>query len=215
MSKEKKYIQNIRRDYLKSGLLESNILQNPIDQFSLWFNDAINGQVVDGNAMALSTISNNRAVSRIVLLKSFDENGFIFFTNYSSNKARELGDNNSASLLFYWAELERQVRIEGFITKISLKESEEYFHERPRESQIGAWASRQSEVLESREILEQNFVRYEKEFAEKSVPLPPFWGGYILKPDLFEFWQGRPNRLHDRIVFKNINFKWEMQRLYP
>jgi len=215
MSKEKKYIQNIRRDYLKSGLLESNILQNPIDQFSLWFNEAINGKVVDGNAMALSTISNNRAVSRIVLLKSFDENGFIFFTNYSSSKARELAENNSASLLFYWAELERQVRIEGFITKISLKESDEYFHERPRESQIGAWASRQSEVLESREVLEQKFKRYEKEFAEKSVPLPPFWGGYILKPDLFEFWQGRPNRLHDRIIFKNNNLKWEIQRLYP
>lgn len=215
MHGDRKFINFTRRDYLKGGLLETELKNNPFDQFSLWFNEAIASKLVDGNAMTLSTSKGKRAVSRIVLLKSFDHNGYIFYTNYGSNKAREIEENNEGSLLFYWAEFERQIRIEGKFSKVSREESADYFKTRPRESQVGAWASKQSSPVESREQLEKIYQDTAKQFEGKDVPLPDFWGGFILKPDYFEFWQGRPNRLHDRLAYQLKGTEWSISRLNP
>jgi len=215
MHGDKQYIQNIRREYLKSDLLEENVSKDPFTQFGKWFHEAINEKLTDGNAMTLSTSVDNRVNSRVVLLKSFDKNGFVFFTNYGSRKSSDMEKNPEVCLLFYWGEFERQIKITGRAQKISREESEEYFQTRPRESQIGAWASKQSSTLENRKILEDQYEKIKKEYEGKDVPAPPFWGGYIVKPDYFEFWQGRPNRLHDRICYKTDNGQWNILRLYP
>ena len=216
MHGDRKYIADIRRDYLKGGLLEKDLRENPVDQFEIWFEEAVAASLVDGNAMSVSTVDEGRPDSRIVLLKSFDDDGFIFFTNYGSHKARQLEKNPNAALLFYWAEFERQIRIDGVISKVSRELSAQYFKTRPRQSQLGAWASRQSEIAKGgREEIEARFSEIEELFGEQEIPVPDFWGGYILKPSYFEFWQGRPNRLHDRLAYRKKDDSWEIVRFFP
>lgn len=215
MHGDKQFIRSIRRDYLKDDLLEKDIFPDPVKQFGKWFHEALESKLVDGNAMTLATVSGNRPNARIVLLKSFDETGFEFFTNYGSEKAQELEKNPEACLLFYWGEFERQIRINGIIKKISREDSAEYFASRPRDSQIGAMASRQSERLESRDVLESKYKALSEKWEGREIPVPDFWGGYKLVPDYFEFWQGRPNRLHDRITYTKSGGAWSIARLYP
>ncbi|GAA5521583.1 pyridoxamine 5'-phosphate oxidase [Aliifodinibius salicampi] len=215
-SSERQDIEQIRRDFAKEELSESTIEGNPIQQFSVWFDQALSSDLLDANAMTLSTVS-KRGIpsSRIVLLKGVDEQGFRFYTNYKSRKGTELAENPHAALCFYWAPLERQVRIEGKVQKMNRDQSEIYFHKRPRLSQLGAWASQQSSKVESREKLETQFKEVKKQFEGEEVPLPDFWGGYRLIPDRIEFWQGRRGRLHDRICYERKNDGWEVFRLSP
>jgi pyridoxamine 5'-phosphate oxidase len=209
-------IANLRREWSSRKLDESNVNSNPIGQFSEWMQEAIDGDLLDVNAMALATADKNGAPSaRIVLLKSIDKKGLVFFTNYESNKGKDLVENPKASVVFFWKELERQVRVTGTVEKISKKESEEYFKSRPYESQISAWASNQSSEVKNRKALEEKFEEFKKKYPVKKVPLPDFWGGYRINPDRFEFWQGRPNRLHDRIVYIKERGKWKIVRLAP
>ncbi|WP_305952623.1 pyridoxamine 5'-phosphate oxidase [Emticicia oligotrophica] len=206
----------LRQSYTRNELLEENVLENPIKQFGKWFSEALNAQILEPNAMTLSTVSGGRAHGRIVLLKGFDENGFTFYTNYKSNKGNEVAESPFASLTFFWGDLERQVRIEGSIEKVSGVESDEYFHSRPRGSQIGAWVSNQSSVITGREVIEQRLSELENEFKDLEViPRPAHWGGYCVKPERIEFWQGRPNRLHDRILFTKVGDDWKIERLSP
>ncbi len=210
-------ISNIRTDYKKHEVLENKVENDPITQFKIWFEEAVNSKVNEPNAMHLATIGeNNRPTGRIVLLKGFDPQGFSFFTNYKSKKADQIINNNYGCITFFWPELERQVRIEGKIEKLSEDESTKYFKERPRKSQIGAWASPQSKIIENRESLESDFEKFELKFGDEPIPKPEIWGGYILKPDYFEFWQGRRSRLHDRIIYTiNEPSEWEINRLAP
>jgi pyridoxamine 5'-phosphate oxidase len=213
---DKKIIQDLRKNYKLKSLDQKEVLENPFEQFSLWFEEAMNSQLPEPNAMILATASKEGIPSvRTLLLKGFDEKGFIFYTNYESRKGKELAGNNNASILFFWAELERQVRLEGTVTKISEEESKIYFDTRPYKSRIGAWASNQSEVIENRFYIVKKFLKYFVKFHSKDIPLPPYWGGYILKPVVFEFWQGRANRLHDRVRYSNENGKWKIERLSP
>jgi pyridoxamine 5'-phosphate oxidase len=210
-------IADIRRDYQLQSLLENDIQKNPIDQFSTWWNQAIESQIDEVNAMTLATVdANHKPSARIVLLKDFDENGFVFFTNYSSKKGLDMLSNKNVALVFFWKELERQVRIEGTVEKVSEGVSDAYFNSRPQMSRIGAWASPQSTVIPSREILETNFQNYQTEFEKKEINRPQHWGGYIVKPESIEFWQGRSSRLHDRIVYSvDGNNEWKINRLAP
>jgi pyridoxamine 5'-phosphate oxidase len=209
-------LAGLRRDFSSRTLSESSIQTDPIDQFSLWMREALAAEIMDANAMTLSTVDAEcRPSSRVVLLKGFDKAGFTFFTNYESKKARDLAGNPHAVIHFFWAELERQVIISGRAEKISQAESESYFRSRPLESRIGAWASKQSSILAGREELERRVEELKREFADGDVPLPPFWGGYLLVPDRFEFWQGRASRLHDRICFEIREGGWKIVRLSP
>jgi len=215
-SDEKNEVAGIRRDYEGEELVESAVKDNPIDQFKVWFEKALSSDLLDPNAMTLSTATKNgRPSSRIVLLKGIDDQGFRFYTNYGSRKGRELDENPQAALCFYWSELERQVRIEGKVEKVSREESETYFRQRPRLSQLGAWASKQSTEVHSRKELESNFKSVRQEFKDQDVPLPDFWGGYLLRPTRIEFWQGRKGRLHDRICYEKEGGEWEIFRLAP
>ncbi len=208
-------ISGLRRDYTKGKFDISNAEDSPFKQFEKWFADALNTDLVEPNAMVLSTATKDaKPSSRVVLIKYIDERGIVFYTNYNSRKGLEIGENPYASLLFYWDKLERQVRIEGQLVKISQKESEEYFKTRPYESKLGAWASKQSTTLDSRFTLIRRVVKYMQKF-KTDVPLPPFWGGYRLIPNYFEFWQGRESRLHDRIAYKLESGNWHKIRLYP
>ena len=189
---------------------------NPAKQFTLWYKQTIENHILQPDAMVLSTSSRHgKPSSRIVLLKEYDESGFVFFTNYNSRKGKELKENPFASLLFYWAELHKQVRIEGKVNKISRKETEEYFNTRSFESRIGAWASDQSKVIKNRSVLDKKFSELEKKYKDGVVPIPPNWGGYILIPYSIEFWEGRPHRLHDRIRYTRFNKRWKIDRLSP
>jgi pyridoxamine 5'-phosphate oxidase len=202
---------------LKENYLSENIAdKNPFEQFSKWYQSALRSEFQHPDAMILATADKaGKPSARIVLLKSFDENGFIFFTNYQSRKGDELIENPVASLVFYWDKINKQVRIEGTVERISKKESEDYFHTRPRGSQIGALASEQSKIIENRDALENKFKELEKKYEGKEIPLPDNWGGFRLIPDYFEFWQSRDNRLHDRIAyFKEAN-NWVVKRLAP
>ena len=213
-----KKISVLRKSYTKHNLLESAVDPDPYSQFTNWFKENLKTNTAEPNAMVLSTAdSTGRPSSRIVLLKEFDQLfGFRFFTNYQSRKAEELKVNPHASLLFYWPELERQVRLEGKVKKLSRSISEEYFHSRPRGSQLGAWTSEQSKEIPNRQFLDEVNLQLNNFFkSNKSIPLPPFWGGYTLVPDYFEFWQGREDRLHDRIVYRNYRKKWVISRLAP
>lgn len=209
-------LAGIRRDYSSRTLTESSVAGDPFDQFTIWIREALGSQIIDANAMTLSTVDAEcRPSSRVVLLKGFDNSGFNFFTNYESKKARDLAANPSAGLHFFWAELERQVIISGRAAKISREESEAYFLSRPLESRLSAWASKQSSRLESRAELENRFEELRREFPDGNIPLPPFWGGYRLVPRSFEFWQGRASRLHDRICYELREGSWEIFRLSP
>lgn len=210
-------IADLRQEYTLQGLSEQEVDKNPLIQFRRWFDAALQAGLPEPNAMHLCTVGQNaRPSGRIVLLKELDEQGFVFYTNYHSRKGRDLALHPLASLTFFWAELERQVRIEGKVEKVSARESDEYFAMRPRGSQIGAWVSHQSEHLPTREILEQKQAAYEEQFANQPVPRPSHWGGYRLIPDRMEFWQGRPSRLHDRIGFTlESGGTWAIGRLSP
>lgn len=202
----------------RSALTKSNIDANPIRQFQIWFDEVRASGVSEQDviSMTLGTSSKDGQPSaRIVLLKSFDNRGFVFYTNYDSRKGKELSDNPRACLLFYWSQLWRQVRVEGDIEKVSTAESEAYFQSRPLGSRLGAWASNQSEIVETREVLEARFAELEKRFGE-DVPRPEHWGGYRLKPNSIEFWQGRDNRLHDRLLYRlKDDGSWSIERLGP
>lgn len=209
-------VADIRRDYVQKELVESDVCENPIDQFMEWFEQALSADLTDPTAMTLATATKEGVPSsRIVLLKGVDKDGFRFYTNYNSRKARELDKNPYASLCFYWPSLERQVRIEGQTKKLSRTDSKAYFQQRPRLSKIGAWASNQSSEINSREELEAAFQEMKKRFEAEDVPAPDFWGGYILQPTLIEFWQGRKSRMHDRICYKKEGQNWNIIRLAP
>jgi len=208
-------LKNMRLSYEQDQLLESSINKNPFKQFRVWFDKVVQEKIVEPNAMTLATSSKNGIPSaRVVLLKEFDETGYTFFTNYLSRKGKELSENPNAAILFWWKEFERQIRVEGKIEKISKQESEKYFNVRPLKSRYGALASNQSQVVESREVLEKTFAELEKQFGN-NPPMPENWGGYKLIPNRFEFWQGRENRLHDRIVYEKNNNEWKIYRLQP
>jgi pyridoxamine 5'-phosphate oxidase len=210
-------IADLRKEYSSKNLLETDIEKHPIDQFDKWWHEAINSQIDEVNAMTLATASGDGMPSaRIMLLKGFDKNGFVFFTNYKSYKSMHLEENPKACLVFFWKELERQVRITGLVKRVPEKESDEYFLSRPVGSQVGAWTSNQSQVIENREWLEDRYVKLTEEFKNKELKRPAHWGGYIVTPVIIEFWQGRPSRLHDRIQYTLENDgTWTIERLSP
>ncbi|MEZ5016871.1 MAG: pyridoxamine 5'-phosphate oxidase [Flavipsychrobacter sp.] len=216
MSTPKENIANIRTEYQLASLDDHSVGDNPISFFNKWFNEALDAQVSEVNAMTIATVdADNRPHARIVLLKGITDNNFVFFTNYNSAKGQDIENNPNAALVFFWHELERQVRIEGRIEKISDKENDEYFFSRPEGSQIGAWSSPQSSIIEGRDILDENYKLYQEKFGNK-IPRPEHWGGYKIIPTHIEFWQGRSNRMHDRILFSlNEENEWQKNRLAP
>ncbi len=211
-----KNIADIRKDYQLAALDESHTGDDPLLFFHKWFSEAEEAQVNEVNAMTLATVdAYGKPHARIVLLKGLDDKGFVFFTNYTSAKGHNIDDNPHAALVFFWGELERQVRVEGIIEKVTAEESDAYFQSRPQGSRLGAWASPQSTVIADRSILYENYIKYDKEF-DGNIPRPPHWGGYRLLPAEIEFWQGRSSRMHDRIRFKmNPGNTWEKARLAP
>lgn len=209
-------ISSIRKDYQLKSLSETDVDAHPIDQFGKWWDEALISKIDEVNAMTLATVSQDgRPSARIVLLKGFDENGFVFYTNYESEKGQQLIKQPVASLVFFWKELERQVRIEGTCEKVSDRESDEYFHSRPQGSQLGAWASPQSRVIKGRSVLEENIKQLEMRFSKETIHRPSHWGGFRVIPDKVEFWQGRSNRLHDRILYQKSSDGWAISRLAP
>ena len=211
-----KDISNLRINYERFDLTEENVPLNPFELFGLWFNDALNGGIKEPNAMVLSTISENKPHARVVLLKGYTTEGFEFYTNYHSHKGSELNENPNAALTFFYDALERQIRIEGKTEKLNPETSDAYFWSRPRGSQIGAWVSNQSETISSRDFLEERLAHFEEKFKDVEViPRPEHWGGYLLQPESIEFWQGRPSRLHDRLLYQKTENSWKIGRLSP
>ena len=210
-------IAQLRKDYTLHTLNEEDVAESPVTQFERWWQDAEKSQIVEMNAMTLATSGNDgMADARTVLLKAFDEKGFVFFTNFNSAKSTQLEFNANCCLLFFWKELERQVRINGMAEKISIKESIDYFDSRPDGSKIGAWASPQSMVVAGKTWLKETFQYYTERFKHGKIPKPPHWGGYRVKPVRIEFWQGRPSRMHDRILYtQESSGKWKTERLAP
>lgn len=210
-------LADLRREYASRALTEDAAHADPIQQFGAWFEEALRAQLIDTNAMTLATASaNGEPAARIVLLKGADADGFVFYTNYASAKGRDLAANPRACLLFFWAELERQVRITGAVTRTTAAESEEYFHSRPYESQIGATISQQSRPVANRSAIEARYAEFVEKYRGSIVPLPATWGGYRVKPDTIEFWQGRTSRLHDRLLYaRQADGSWSRSRLEP
>jgi len=205
-----------RHEYIGEGLRRADIDPDPIKQFQNWFTAATKAQILDANAMTLATCVDGKPSARVVLLKDFDERGFVFFTNYASDKGQQLEKNPNAALVFYWMEVERQIRIQGKVAKTSREESEEYFHSRPIGAQLGAWASHQSQVIDARRVLSARLEEMKQRFAEGEIPLPPHWGGFRVNPERIEFWQGRPDRLHDRFRYtRKRDGSWSIDRLAP
>jgi pyridoxamine 5'-phosphate oxidase len=210
------YINTLRHDFSKQTLDEGNVNTNPILQFEKWFKEAIDAKVNEPNAMTVCTATKTgKPSARILLLRNFNENGFVYYSNYLSRKGSEIAENPYCSLLFFWPELERQVRIEGIVEKQSSEESDLYFNTRPRGSKLGAWTSEQSKVIANREVLDEEYEKISTKFPNENVPRPPHWGGYVLMPSSIEFWQGRPSRLHDRILYTSQNTDWKIERLAP
>jgi pyridoxamine 5'-phosphate oxidase len=211
------FLESLRSNYALSGLQETDLLDTPFQQFQLWLKQAIAAELPEPNAMTLATLSEEgKPIARMVLLKGLDEKGFVFYTNYDSAKGKQLTETDSAALVFWWAGLERQVRVEGMVEKVSSEESDAYFQSRPKASQLGAWASPQSQVIENRDVLEKRLAQLEEKYATEKVPRPPHWGGFRVIPTAIEFWQGRPSRLHDRIRYEfDEKGDWFYQRLAP
>ena len=210
-------ISDLRKEYSRATLDSSNVLPDPIKQFEKWFDEAVQAGITEPNAMHLATVNEQgKPSSRIVLLKGIEKNGFVFYSNYQSKKGKEMDVNPACALTFFWAEIERQVRIEGVAERVDAETSDRYFQSRPRGSQIGAWASPQSSIIHDRNILEQRAAQIEKKFENSKVlPRPHQWGGYRIDPLLIEFWQGRGSRLHDRIQFTKVDGVWRVDRLAP
>lgn len=210
-------VADLRKEYTQAGLSEADVQDTPMAQFGVWFQQALDANIHEPNAMTVATVdASGRPSARIVLLKGFSEAGLVFFTNYESRKGQALAAHPYAALIFYWPELERQVRIEGPVSKVPAADADAYFDSRPKGSRLGAWASPQSRVIASRTVLEDNLAMATKQFAER-VPRPPFWGGYLVTPELVEFWQGRPSRLHDRLRYRcdEATQSWVCERLAP
>lgn len=210
-------VADLRKDYTLEGLSEKEAHPNPFEQFKIWFEQALAAKLPEPNAMTLATAtSDGKPSARMVLLKDYDERGFVFYTNYESHKGQQLVENPWGALVFWWAQLERQVRVEGQVQKLSSAESDAYFYSRPQESQLGAWASEQSQVIDSREVLEQRLQQLKEEYEHQQITRPPHWGGFRVIPTEIEFWQGRPSRLHDRLLYRLLEEGiWQRQRLSP
>ncbi|MBA2748442.1 MAG: pyridoxamine 5'-phosphate oxidase [Tatlockia sp.] len=210
-------VANLRQDYTKAGLREIDLETDPFKQFKTWFDQALNAQLPEPNAMTLATSTiEGKPSARMVLLKDFSDRGFVFYTNYLSHKGQELATNPQAALVFWWAQLERQVRIEGKVCQVSPQESDQYFHSRPINSQLGAWVSNQSQIVNSREVLEQRQEELIVQYEQQIIPRPPHWGGFRVIPTEIEFWQGRPSRLHDRLLYRlQEDNSWLIERLSP
>lgn len=209
-------LAELRKEYSLAGLAEKDLARDPFRQFDKWFQEAEAAKVVEPNAMTLATTSREgRPSARTILLKGVDGRGFVFFSNYESRKGRELEANPHATLLFPWLALERQVIIEGAVTRVPREESEAYFHSRPRANQLAAWVSQQSSIISGRAVLEQSMKALEQKYADQEVPVPPHWGGWRLVPETVEFWQGRRSRLHDRLRYRRVKDGWTIERLAP
>ena len=210
-------LQKLREEYTRVGLHESDVNPDPIEQFRTWFDEALSANLYEPNAMTLATTTPDGCPSaRIVLLKGYDERGFVFYTNHEGRKARELEENPRCALVFYWGEFERQVRVEGQASRVSEEESDAYYASRLRGSRLGAWASEQSRPIERRDLLEERLRELEAEYEGREIPRPPFWGGYRVEPEAIEFWQGRENRLHDRLHYRHSDGGgWRIERLQP
>ncbi len=210
-------VADLRKDYTLQGLNKADVDPNPFKQFQTWFDQALKAQLPEPNAMNLATATKDgKPSARMVLLKNFDQRGFVFYTNYKSYKGQELANNPQAALTFWWAELERQVRIEGRVEKVSDQESDQYFYSRPLNSRLGAWVSEQSQVIKSREVLELRLQELQTHYENQEIPRPPHWGGFRVIPTVIEFWQGRPSRLHDRLNYRRLdNRSWDIERLSP
>jgi pyridoxamine 5'-phosphate oxidase len=209
-------ISHLRREYTQAGLSEQDLQPDPQEQFRRWIQEAIDGELTEPNAAVLATVdAQGQPSTRVVLVKGVDARGFSFFTNYESRKGRELATNPRAALTFSWLEMERQVCITGCVSKLAREESDAYFKTRPRGSRLGAWASKQSEIIGDRALLEARLAQLDREYPGNDIPMPPTWGGYVLAPDVVEFWQGRPSRLHDRLVYARQGDSWKIHRLSP
>lgn len=216
MAELNEHIRKLRSDYSQMELNENELEKNPILQFEKWLKEALEAKILEPHALTISTVNaEGKPSSRIVLLRDVTSNGFTFYTNYESKKGRDIEQSPYATMNFFWPQIERQVRVDGVLVKVPSAVSEDYFQSRPRESKIGAWASNQSRVLSSRKELEDKFIALSAQYPGDDVPRPPHWGGYLLQPTSVEFWQGRPNRLHDRIEYVLSGTSWLTQRLSP